>query len=146
MTEQTRSAACCRGGVSGRPRFSPARFGGQLGTAYYLSLFTTRMPPAARPMLARRLQAQKRGGESRDANLQEHYDICPASSLRVNAERARQRMPGPLAQWSSARLLAQLKTRKTGGGNERCPPPFIVWPLPSLHPSPLALMGDRTDH
>ena len=58
-------------------------------------------------MLAGRLQALKRGGESRDA-IQEHYDIA-ASIAQGDAERARQRMRDH-RQMSSGRLLAQLKT------------------------------------
>ena len=77
------------------------------GNSYYLSLFNYLVASLRETMLAGRLQALKRGGESRDA-IQEHYDIA-ASIAQGDAERARQRMRDHL-QMSSGRLLAQLKT------------------------------------
>lgn len=82
------------------------------GNDYYLGLFNYLVASLRETMLAGRLQALKRGGESRDA-VQEHYDIA-ASIAEGDAERARQRMRDHL-QMSSARLLAQLKTEEDSG-------------------------------
>lgn len=75
--------------------------------SYYLSLFNYLGASLRETMLAGRLQALKRGGESRDA-IQEHHDIA-AAIAQGDAELARARMRAHL-QMSSARLLAQLKT------------------------------------
>lgn len=77
------------------------------GNSYYLSLFNYLVASLRETMLAGRLQALKRGSESRDA-VQEHHDIA-ASIAQGDAERARERMRAHL-KMSSARLLAQLKT------------------------------------
>lgn len=77
---------------------------------YYLSLFNYLLASLRETMLAGRLQALTRGGESRDA-VQEHHDIAAAIAQGA-ADLARARMRAHL-QMSSARLLAQLKTSET---------------------------------
>jgi GntR family transcriptional repressor for pyruvate dehydrogenase complex len=75
--------------------------------SYYLSLFNYLVASLRETMLAGRLQALRRGGESRNA-VQEHHDIA-ASIAQGDAELARERMRAHL-KMSSARLLEQLKT------------------------------------
>lgn len=77
------------------------------GNRYYLSLFNYLVANLRETMLAGRLQALKRGGESRGA-VQEHHDIASAIA-EGDVERSRERMRAHL-KMSSARLLAQLKT------------------------------------
>ena len=79
------------------------------GNDYYLGLFNYLGASLRETILAGRLQALKRGGDSRDA-VQEHHGIAAAIALR-DPVLARERMRAHL-EMSSGRLLENLHPAK----------------------------------